>query len=125
MAIAHALMILQLSPLGTAIATRAGLFPSIEIVHVLALAVVFGSILVVDLRLLGISSGDTAVSMVAREVLPYTWAAFAVAAVSGALLFMSNAQAYFDNLQFRSKFRAMAIAGLNMAVFTWASTGMF
>lgn len=110
------------SPLASAIrGDEAGgngwLFPWIETVHVLAVALVFGSVLTVDLRLLGLGSRRTAVSQLSREVLPYTWAAFALAALSGALLFSSKAPTYFATLQFQIKFLLMALAGANMCVF--------
>jgi hypothetical protein len=93
------------------------LFPWIETVHVLAVALVFGSVLTVDLRLLGLASQRTAVSRLSREILPYTWAAFAIAATSGALLFVSKAPVYFATVQFQVKFLLMALAGANMLVF--------
>jgi hypothetical protein len=93
------------------------LFPQVEIVHVLALALVFGSILMVDLRLLGLNSRASAVSRLSAEVLPWTWGAFAVAALSGGVLFISKAHTYFYNLPFRLKFLCMALAGINMLCF--------
>ena len=93
------------------------LFPNIETLHVLAIAIVFGSILMVDLRLLGVTARDSAVSKLSREVLPITWTAFSIAVISGALLFSSKAQVYFGNLQFELKFLFMLLAGINMAIF--------
>lgn len=93
------------------------LFPAIETVHVLSLTIVVGTIAMVDMRLLGVASRDSAVSRLAREVLPWTWIAFVMAAVSGALLFMSKAETYYNNLQFRFKFLFMLFAFLNMLVF--------
>jgi hypothetical protein len=93
------------------------LFPIIEIIHVMALAIVFGSILMVDLRLLGISSKNSQVSRLSEEMLPWTWSAFAVAVISGTLLFMSKAHIYWGNTQFRWKFVCMFLAGLNMLIF--------
>ena len=52
-----------------------------------------------------------------REVLPWTWGAFVVAAVTGVLLFATNPVKYFANEAFRWKFAWMAIAGLNMLIF--------
>lgn len=93
------------------------LFPGVEIVHVMALGLVFGSILMVDLRLLGLNSRASAVSRLSAEVLPWTWSAFAVAVLSGLTLFISKAHTYFYNLPFRLKFLFMALAGLNMLCF--------
>ncbi len=92
-------------------------FPWIESVHVLAITLVVGSIAVVDLRLLGFASRDRSVSRLSADVLPVTWAAFAVAAASGFLLFASNAPKYFDNPYFRGKLVLLVLAGINMLVF--------
>jgi hypothetical protein len=111
---------LENSAIGTAVRGDSGwewLFPNIETAHVLSLGVVFGSILMVDLRLLGASSRNTAVSNLAEEVLPYTWIAFVLAVITGGLLFSSRAQTYFHNWQFQMKFLCMALAGVNMVVF--------
>ncbi len=93
------------------------LFPNVETLHVIALAVVFGSILMVDLRLLGLTSRGSAVSKLSHEVLPYTWTAFIAAVITGTLMFVSKAHIYFYNLQFELKFLFMFIAGVNMLVF--------
>jgi hypothetical protein len=93
------------------------LFPIIETCHVLALATVFGTIVMVDFRLLGISSRASPVSRLSAEVLPWTWLAFMVAAVTGALMFLSKAETYWGNLQFRLKFLCMLLAGINMLLF--------
>lgn len=92
-------------------------FPIIETLHVFSLAVVFGSIAMVDLRLLGITSRDSAVSKLEADVLPWTWIAFLCAASTGSLLFLSKADTYYHNFEFRMKFLCMLLAGVNMAVF--------
>lgn len=109
--------LLQHSSLGSLVASGPWVFPIIETIHVLSLATVFGSIAILDLRLLGITSRDGTVSAISHEVLPLTWLAFAIAALSGTLLFMSNASAYAANLQFRLKLLFMVLAGVNMLVF--------
>jgi hypothetical protein len=91
--------------------------PIVESVHVMALALVFGSILIVDLRLLGIPSTRRAVTKVADELLSLTWGAFGVSVVTGALLFIVNATTYYNNMAFRWKMVALLAAGLNMAIF--------
>ena len=73
------------------------LFPVVESVHVLAICLVVGSILVVDLRLLGLASTKWPVSRVTRAILPLTWGAFIVAVASGGLMFKSNATKYLGN----------------------------
>jgi hypothetical protein len=93
------------------------LFPLIESVHVLAICLVVGSILVVDLRLLGLASVHRSVSRISNGILPLTWSAFAVAVASGSLLFISNATKYLANGFFDAKLVLIGAAGLNMAIF--------
>jgi hypothetical protein len=93
------------------------IFPLMEAVHVIALTLVFGTIMVVDLRLLGFASKSRPYTRVSHDMLKWTWGAFALAALTGTLMFVTNAQVYFHNGFFRAKFALMALAGLNMLVF--------
>jgi hypothetical protein len=97
------------------------LFPIVETLHVVALTIVVGSIAMVDLRLLGIASRESSISRLSYEVLPWTWKAYCAAVVFGTLMFMSKAEVYAGNLQFRLKFVCMALAGINMLVFHFAT----
>jgi uncharacterized protein DUF6644 len=93
------------------------LFPLIESVHVLSICLVVGSILAVDLRLLGLASVHRSVSRVTHGILPLTWCAFVVAVASGSLMFISNATKYLGNGYFIAKIFLIGAAGLNMAIF--------
>jgi hypothetical protein len=97
------------------------LFPLIESVHVLAICLVVGSILAVDLRLLGLASVRRSVSRVTHGILPLTWCAFVVAVGSGGLLFISNAAKYLGNGYFIAKIFLICVAGVNMAIFHFIS----
>jgi hypothetical protein len=108
---------LTASAVATAIRENDVLFPWIESVHVLAIVLVVGTISIVDMRLLGWASLDRAATRLMREVLPWTWGAFAVALVTGSLLFSSRAPDYAHNFFFQGKMVLLAIAGLNMALF--------
>lgn len=115
---------LQASPLGSTISASTWMFPTIETVHVIAISIVIGSIVVVDLRLLGVASKERPVDALTHELLPWTWGAFAVAAASGLLLFSSRAADYMALPPFLIKFVFMALAAANMTVFhlsTWRS----
>lgn len=93
------------------------LFPFLEAVHVMALSVVFGTIMIVDLRLLGFASTHRPFARMSAELLRITWGAFAVAALTGTLMFMTNARVYAGNTSFRVKMVLLLLAGLNMAFF--------
>ena len=90
------------------------LFPVIETCHVIAIVTVYGSIAMVDLRLIGLATRESAVSRLSAEVLPYTWTAFSFAVITGTLMFMSKASTYFYNWAFDFKMLCIALAGLNM-----------
>ncbi len=113
---------LQDLPLSVAIAESGWLFPTIETLHVIGLVLVFGSIAVIDLRLLGVSSRGHSVHQLSEDVLPVTWVAFALAVVSGLLLFMSNATVYFENTAFRIKICFLLLAGVNMLIFQFLTS---
>jgi hypothetical protein len=104
-------------PLAQTIRESAWMFPTFESLHVVAIALVLGSIMILDLRLLGLASRNAPVSALARAILPWTWGFFAIAAIFGVLMFISNPVEYFHNTAFRIKMIAMVLAGVNMTVF--------
>jgi hypothetical protein len=108
---------LQATSLAVFIHKTKWVFTTIEVVHVVAILLVIGTIAVVDLRLLGLRSTKRPFTEVSREILPATWAAFILAAVAGFLLFISQATAYFASTTFWIKMAIMALAGINMLIF--------
>ena len=108
---------LENSGLGSTIASNEWMFPTIETIHVIAIVTVIGVIAVMDLRLLGLTSGTKTIAAMERDTLPLTWIAFAVAVVTGTLLFISKAQSYTVNPYFLWKLVFMALAGVNMLFF--------
>ena len=105
------------TPLAATIRSNELAFPWLESVHVLAITLVLGTIAVADLRLLGLASTKRPVTHVLHEVLPVTWVAFAVAAITGLAMFVSNAVEYAENTPFRLKMLMLVLAGANMVVF--------
>ena len=90
-------------------------YPLLEFAHLLGLAATTGTVLVVDLRLLGLlrrlDPGE-----LARAVLPWTLAAFALAAASGSVMFAMRAGELVDNPAFVAKLALLFFAGLNAAL---------
>jgi hypothetical protein len=89
----------------------------INALHVISIVTVFGTIFIVDLRLLGIPNVRRSFVRLHDELLRWTWGAFGIAAVTGVLLFMVNAVTYHRNTAFWLKMGTMVIAGINMLVF--------
>jgi len=108
---------LEATPISTEMAESSWLFPTVESVHVIAVTLVVGAILVVDLRLAGLASRGRSARQLADRILPITWAAFGLAVLSGVLLFLAKPVSYSQNPFFLFKLGALALAGLNMAAF--------
>lgn len=117
MTLQTALAWLEATPLSTAIAESAWLFPALEAAHVIGLTLVVGLIAVVDLRLLGLASLAWSAQALNRAILPLTWGGFGLAALSGALMFASKPSSYLANPFFIAKLALLALAGLNVALF--------
>lgn len=92
-------------------------FPWVESAHVLFLALVAGTIFMVDTRLLGFASRALPVTYLTQRLLPWTWAAFIGAAITGGLMFSANATSYAANTPFVVKMLLLAVLGLNMLFF--------
>jgi hypothetical protein len=108
---------IEASALGEWMRSNLHAMPWVNAVHVLCITLVFGSILVVDLRLLGLLDKGRAVTRIADEMLRLTWVAFGGAVASGALFFAANATTYWFNDAFRFKMLAILLAGINMLAF--------
>ena len=101
-------------------------FPWVESTHVVFLALVAGSILTVDARLLGVGMKHLRITQISRQLLPLTWIAFAGASITGAMLFMANATGYIHNTPFLIKMCLLLALGINMLYFhviTYRSVG--
>ena len=92
-------------------------FPFLESIHVIAAAFVVGSILMVDLRLLGFAAVKYPISTLSKELVPWTWGAFVIATVTGLGMFITRAASHVVNPAFQWKIVLLALAGLNMAYF--------
>lgn len=108
---------LKHTPASEGLAESDWLFPAIESAHVIAIALVVGSIAVVDFRLLGLTSRQRTIEAVTRAITPLTWTAFACAALTGAALFTAKPVTYGQNPFFLAKIALIGLAGLNMAAF--------
>jgi hypothetical protein len=89
----------------------------IESVHVWAMALFFGSVMMFDLRLLGWTLRKVPVSEVVGRLLPWTIAGFIIMVVTGTLLFYAIPLRSYQNLFFRFKMILLVLAGLNVWLF--------
>ena len=92
-------------------------FPFLESIHVIAAAMVVGSILMVDFRLLGMTANRHPISILSKELVPWSWGAFVVATITGLGMFITRAASHVVNPAFQWKIFLLFLAGINMAYF--------
>ena len=107
---------LEASGLGQAMRQWLWLYPSVEVVHIVGIGLLFGSIAVLDLRLLGFSR-SISVRRLASHVLPWTAGSFLLIIPSGLLMFTAHATEFVQSEVFVLKMLLILAAGLNAALF--------
>ncbi|MGZ9031490.1 MAG: hypothetical protein ACXW2G_08955 [Burkholderiaceae bacterium] len=111
-------MIAQIEGAALAAAIRASpwAYPALEALHIAALATLFGSLLVLELRVFG-AGRDLPLASLARLVSRTALAGFLVAAASGGLMWSSDAAALSANPAFLAKLALITLAGINAMLF--------
>lgn len=100
----------EASTLGNAIRDSSWLFPVIESVHLLALALLGGTLLVVDLRLFGVGLRDQPVRQLARDAHPWLVGALLVMIATGVPLFLSESIKCYYSTAFWTKITTLPVA---------------
>lgn len=96
--------------IGHAIRDSSWLFPAIESVHLLALALIGGAVLIVDLRLLGLGLRRQPVAQMARDAEPWLIGGLLVMLATGILLFTSESIKCYYNTAFWVKMTMLPLA---------------
>jgi hypothetical protein len=102
--------------LGTAIRNSPWAFAVIESVHLLALSVIGGAVLVVDLRLLGFGLRRQRIADVARDAFPWLVGSLIVMLITGVGLFLSEPTKCYYSTPFWIKMSSLLAA----IIFTFA-----
>jgi len=107
---------LEASGLGLAMRESPWLYPAVETVHIVGIGLLFGSIAMLDLRLLGLAR-NIPVRRLARHVLPWSAASFLLIVPSGLAMFTAYATDFIASPVFVLKMCLIMAAGLNAALF--------
>ena len=108
---------LEQTSMGTVIRESLWLFPVIETVHIFGIILLVGGTSILDLRLMGLTFRDEAVSKLARRFLPWAWVGFIIQVTTGLLMFSSEATKMYVNRAFQVKMLLIVAAGVNALVF--------
>ncbi len=107
---------IEMSALGVAMRQWMWLYPAVEIVHLLGIGLLVGSIAILDLRLLGFARA-LPVRRLASHILPWTAASFLLIVPSGFARFTAHAGDFISSPVFVLKMCLILAAGVNAAVF--------
>ena len=87
-----------------------GLPPIVQTVHLLGIAVVMSSVVLLDLRILGLALPSQDVSELTRRVMPWVWWTLPIMLLSGLPFVIARPQRYFSNPVFGLKFALLVPA---------------
>lgn len=90
------------------------LWSLLEATHVLTLMLFAGTILIVDLRMLGIAFRTVPYSTLNNKVLPMTVVGFALLVFTGVILFAADPVKYYHSVWFRAKMIFLLVAAANI-----------
>jgi hypothetical protein len=95
-------------------------WPIAEIVHFFGLCLLFGTVALFDLRMLGVARGIRMQDL--HRMVPFGVAGFALSITTGFMFVVTMPDQYVHNPAFVSKMSLLALAGINMVMFyatTW------
>jgi hypothetical protein len=108
---------LQDTEWGTGIRESTWVFPIVEGTHALGISLSVGTLLIIDLRLMGVMMRHERVSQVSNQLMPWSIAGFVVMFITGVLLFLSQAVKAYGSIFFRIKMLLLVLAGINALIF--------
>ncbi len=104
------------TPFSTTLRDIEWIIPLLQTIHILCIAAVMGSIVMIDLRLLGVIAPSQTVAAMAKRLLPATWIALCVLLVTGSLLAVAEPARSLANPAFQIKM-ALLIVVLGLTLF--------
>ncbi len=105
---------LQNTPVAIFVAETLWAYPLLETLHTLGMAMLLGTLGLINLRVLGYKRALSLVGT--QDLLPIAWIGFTINAASGLLLFTSDAVNFFSSNTFRVKITLIVLAGINAAI---------
>ncbi len=101
---------IERSPVGEFLRNSRVLFPIVESLHLIGLALFVGTLLLIDMGLLGVAMRRQPVAQVAAALAPWTWSGFALLMITGPFMFTAQAAKWHDNPVFWFKMLLLIVA---------------
>jgi hypothetical protein len=96
------------------IAETTWVYPTLETMHTVGMALLIGSLGLIDLRVLGFKPELPLIET--QRLLPLAWLGFTLNAFSGTLLFVSDSVMFYSSYTFRIKIALIILGGINAAL---------
>jgi hypothetical protein len=110
---------LESTGISTAIREGTLYFPTLDGSHLFGITIMFGSISIFDLRLMGWIFKNESVTEVYDQLIKWTYVGFGVVLISGILLFISEPVRCYASWWFWGKMVLVALGGVNAKFFEW------
>jgi hypothetical protein len=107
---------IERSPIGELMRSSKAIFPIVESVHLIGLALFVGTLLLIDMGLLGVAMRRQPIAEVAAALAPWTWSGFALLLLTGPFMFAAQAAKWHDNPVFWIKMLLLIVA----TIFQWS-----
>jgi len=91
-------------------------YPIVETIHIVGFVILVGSVLMFDLRVLGLSK-NLSVRALSRHLLPWSVGALVLIVPTGFLMFSAHAMDFLGNRTFQLKMALLMAAGINAVIF--------
>jgi hypothetical protein len=108
---------LQFTPMSLWVQSHTWITPTIQAIHVLMIGVVFGSVMMIALRVLGRMRADEPFAVVWRRFAPWLWSGLAVLAVTGLILIIGEPVREFTAKSFWAKMVLLALGIVSVLSF--------
>jgi len=106
------LALLQSNPIGDALNNTEWAFPLAECFHIVFFGIAIGTIMIVNLRLLGLAFPRRTAAELAQDTWFWTLIGLVITVLAGMMLFLSDPRMYSFNLGFRFKITVFVLAVL-------------
>ena len=111
---------LAATPFSHAIQTNGWVIPTLQTIHILGVAVLFSSAILVDLRFYRVLQRDLPLADVARRFLPTVWPVLLILLITGSLLIIGEPRRSLLNTTFYLKMALLAVAVVLTLALQWS-----
>ena len=101
---------LSVTPISMRLQSVEWIIPAVQSLHILAIAIVMSSVIMVDLRLMGLMGHTQSISGMARRFIPWVWWALVVLLLTGAVLITAEPRRDLLNPVFQAKMALLVVA---------------